>query len=73
MPPIVQNNDWWREFLDQDVKKEDFTEDQNALFETYQLSQDQKRIFQCVKTGKNLFLSDLISDEKKFGALVSWV
>lgn len=55
---------WWSEFLSSDVSESDFTDDQKALFDHYQLTLDQKRIFQCVKTGKNLFLSDLISDEE---------
>lgn len=55
---------WWTEFLDEDVSDETFSADQNALFAKYGMTQDQRRIFQCVKTGRNLFLSDLISDEE---------
>lgn len=55
---------WWTEYLAQDVAAEDFSPEQNALFETYKLTQDQKRIFQSIKTGKNLFLSDDLTDEE---------
>jgi hypothetical protein len=55
---------WWKEFFQTDVDKDTFTNEQNKLFETYQLSQDQKRIFHSIKTGRNLFLSTKISDEE---------
>jgi hypothetical protein len=62
MSDITSN--WWREYLEEDVKEDIFTSEQNALFETYQATLDQKRIFQCIKTGRNLFLSDKINDEE---------
>lgn len=56
--------EWWSEFLKEDVTEDSFSGEQNTLFETYKVSQDQKRIFQCMKTGRNLFISDLITDEE---------
>lgn len=39
------STEWWHQFLRQgDVSDDTFSEEQNALFETYQLSKDQKRI-----------------------------
>jgi hypothetical protein len=60
----MADNSWWEEFFPNDVDQEAFTNEQNQLFETYRLSQDQKRIFHSIKTGRNLFLSDKISDEE---------
>mmetsp|Transcript_9662 Transcript_9662/g.30647 ORF Transcript_9662/g.30647 Transcript_9662/m.30647 type:complete len:320 (-) Transcript_9662:58-1017(-) len=57
-------SDWWRDFFSQDVSPDSFTDDQRSLFDTYQLSQDQQRIFYSIKHGRNLFLSDKISDEE---------
>jgi len=54
---------WWKSFFAEDVTTGTFNDEQNALFETYEVSQDQKRIFHSIRTGKNLFLPD-ISDEE---------
>jgi len=61
--PYSQDS-WWKEFLADDVTKDTFTSEQNDLFEAYQLSVDHKRIFHSIKTGKNIFLSDKLSDEE---------
>lgn len=50
--------------MEDDITSDNFTDEQNDLFETYRLTRDQKRIFQSIKIGKNLFLSNLISDEE---------
>eukprot|EP00586_Coscinodiscus_wailesii_P014488 CAMPEP_0172520164 /NCGR_PEP_ID=MMETSP1066-20121228/291844_1 /TAXON_ID=671091 /ORGANISM="Coscinodiscus wailesii, Strain CCMP2513" /LENGTH=322 /DNA_ID=CAMNT_0013302875 /DNA_START=169 /DNA_END=1140 /DNA_ORIENTATION=- len=62
MPEITSN--WWKEYLKEDVNEETFTSEQNTLFETYQATPDQKRIFQSIKTGKNLFLPDDLTNEE---------
>lgn len=58
--------EWWKEFLDKDVSAESFLESPKlpSLMDMYHLTQDQKRIFQSIKTGRNLFLSDQITDEE---------
>lgn len=58
------NDNWWKEFLDNDVTDVEFTQKQLDLFETYQVTHDQKRLFHSIKTGRNLFLSKDISDEE---------
>lgn len=58
------SSSWWSEFLSQDVSQDTFTAEQQQLFETYQLTQDQKRIFESIKRGRNLFLSDYMKDEE---------
>lgn len=63
MPANLQDS-WWTEFLSEDVSSHTFTGEQNALFEKYQLNVDQKRIFHSIKSGKNLFLSDMLNDEE---------
>lgn len=60
----MNDTSWWNDFLSNDVSKDTFTDEQNALFDTYRLTQDQKRIFQSIKTGRNLFLSDDLNDEE---------
>lgn len=57
-------NDWWTEFLSEDVSEDTFTTEQKSLFHTYQVSLDQKRLFRSIRTGRNLFLSELITDEE---------
>ena len=61
---IIPADGWWTEFLAHDVVGDDFSPEQSALFETYKLTTDQKRIFQSIKKGKNLFLSDDLTDEE---------
>lgn len=57
--------DWWKEFLTEDINPESsFSREVSSLMETYQLNQDQQRIFQSIKRGKNLFLSDDLTDEE---------
>lgn len=56
-------SDWWKDFLAEDVTDDTFSSQQKAMFETYQLTIDQKRIFHSIKTGKNMFLSDDLTDE----------
>lgn len=56
--------DWWKEFLTEDVTAESFPDDISRLMATYQLTHDQQRIFQSIKCGRNLFLSDDLTDEQ---------
>jgi hypothetical protein len=60
----TNNNNDWKDFLQEDVTNDTFTNEQNDLFDMYQVTQEQKRIFQSIKLGKNLFLSDEITDEE---------
>ena len=55
--------DWWKEFLSEDVDVTGFSKDWTELMTTYQLSIDQQRIFQSIKKGRNLYLSDDLTDE----------
>lgn len=55
--------DWWKEFLSEDVDDTSFSKDLMELMTTYQLSIDQQRIFQSIKKGRNLYLSDDLTDE----------
>ena len=49
----------------QDVNESSFSDEvSNHLLATYQLNQEQKRIFQSIKTGRNLFLSDDLTNEE---------
>lgn len=57
-------SDWWKEFLTEDVNETSFSDQVSNLLATYQLNQEQKRIFQSIKTGRNLFLSDDLTDEE---------
>jgi len=56
-------SEWWEEFLSEDVNLESFSTEVSELMKTYQLNQDQQRMFQSIKTGRNLFLSDDLTDE----------
>lgn len=58
------SRDWWTEFLAEDVTNDTFSDEQKALFEIYHVTLDQKRIFHSIKTGRNLFLSDELSEEE---------
>jgi hypothetical protein len=58
------SSSWWEEFLTEDVNPDTFPDEVSSLMETYQLTHDQQRIFQSIKTGKNLFLSDGLTDEE---------
>ena len=64
MTAITTDSKWWKEFLSEDVNESTFTKEQNDLFATYQLTLDQQRIFHSIKTGRNLFLDENISDEE---------
>ena len=55
--------DWWKEFLSEDVDVTGFSKDWTELMTTYQPSIDQQRIFQSIKKGRNLYLSDDLTDE----------
>lgn len=57
-------SDWWKEFLTEDVNESTFSDEVSNLVTTYQLDQEQKRIFQSIKKGRNLFLSDDLTDEE---------
>jgi len=56
--------DWWKEFLSEDVTSETFSNEVSCLMDAYEMTQDQQRIFQSIKTGCNLFLSDQVTDEE---------
>lgn len=58
------DNDWWKEFLPEDISEDTFTTEQKTLFKIYKVSLDQIRLFHSIRTGRNLFLSELITDEE---------
>ena len=65
----MSDNNWWNEFLSEDIKEDNFSSEQIALFETYGMTKDQQRIFHSIKSAKNLFLSNLLTDEE----IVWWI
>ena len=60
----MSKEDWWKEFMTEDVTLESFPVEVSKLMQSYELTQNQQRVFQSIKVGRNLFLSDDLSDEQ---------
>ena len=57
-------NDWWTEFLSEDVSEDTFTTEQKSLFHTYQVSLDQKRLFRSTEPVVTSFFPNLLQMKK---------